>query len=175
MKFLLAIILLVTSLTSQGTLKGSHENVEGTYGCGYCVMRLHDPQWKLLEPTIGYPLTFAVDYGHGDTHLSIGILMFSVAGGPMWEQLWGWSYNRPHRDIPCNMWLLDLGIQIPFDAVNPGIGWGTALIYLPKLPAALFKSTWYTQAAIVTSPTHPSEPSFLFMSQAMKLTIGDKL
>jgi hypothetical protein len=175
MKFLLAIILFITSLTSQGTIKGSHSNVDNTYGCGDCLMMLHDPHWIFFEPTIGYPLTFVIDYGNGDSHLSTGILMFSVAGGPMWEQLWGWSYNRPHRDIPCNMWLLDLGIQVPFSSNNPGVGFGTAFVKLPKLPSALFKSTWYTQAAIVTVPTHPSQPYFLFMSQAMRLTIGDKL
>jgi hypothetical protein len=175
MKFLLAIILLVTSLTSQGTIKGSHSNVLGTYGCGDCEMGLYDPYWLFPEPTIGHPLEFVIDYGQGDTHEAQGMVMFSVAAGPLWQQLWGWSYGRVHWDLPCVSWILNLGIQVPFYVLNSGIGWGTAFLALPKLPAALFKSTWYAQAAIVTIPTHQHEPPILFMSQAMRLTIGNKL
>ena len=175
MKFLLAALLIVSSLSAQaGSVKGSHEDVDNTYGCGDCILLLAD-RWPISEPTIHHPLSFEITYGLGDEP-AFGIVMLSVAGGPKWKQVWGWSWGQPpHQGLPCNMWLLDLGIQVPFHSLGPGgIGVGYALASIPDLPADLLKSTWYAQAAVITTPLDPSTPQILFMSQAMRLTIGDK-
>lgn len=171
MKFLLALVLLVASLDAQaGSVKGSHEDVANTYGCGDCTIVLAE-EWRGTEPTIHYPLTFEVTFASDE--LAFGIIVLSVAGGPIWEQLWGWSWGHPSHGEPCIMWLLNLGIQVPFYSSGSGTGMGYGLAYIPPLPSDLFKSTWYAQAVLI--PLDPSSPQPIFMSQAIRLTIGDKL
>jgi hypothetical protein len=170
MKFLLALILLVANLNAQaGSVKGSHEDVANTYGCGDCTIALTE-EWRGIEPTIGYPLSLEVTFSSDE--FAFGYVMFSVAGGPIWQQEWGWPWGYPGYSGPCMMWLLNLGIQVPFLSFG-GTGQGYGQIDILDIPADLFKSTWYTQA--VLTPVNPITPQPIFMSQAMSLTIGDKL
>ena len=170
MKFLLALSLLVSSLSAQtGLVKGSHENVGNTYGCGDCIIALIQERHD-IEPTIGYPLSFEVTFSSDE--FAFGFVMLSVAGGPIWQQEWGYPWGYSGYTGPCMMWLLNLGIQVPFLSFG-GTGMGYGQVEIPVLPADLFKSTWYVQA--VLTPLDSIVPQPIFMSQAMRLTIGDKL